>query len=157
MRDEIEAAALSVRPGPPKARDGAVDEAGIVLRQSLIAQAQPVERAGPKVLGDRVGRGDQLAQHLAPAIRLQVDGDPALVAVHHHEGRGLAADRGRRQLAGVVTVRRALDLDHVGAHVGEHKAANRPSHDVAELDNAHPGKGTSALVGFAVSAVARPP
>ena len=126
---------------------------GIALRQRLVAETEPVERARPEILGHDIGRADQLAQHLAPGIRLQVNGNPALVAVHHHESGGLAAYYGRRYFAGVVAVRRALNLYHVSAHVGEHEAAYRSCHHVTELDNAHSRERTSVPVCFPVTAV----
>ena len=39
-----------------------------------------------------------------------------------------------------VVALRLLHLDHVGAHVGEHQAADRARHDVRELDHPHAGE-----------------
>ena len=43
------------------------------------------------------------------------------------------AHRAARLVAGLGR----LDLDHVGAHVGEHLPAERPGHDLGELDHPH--------------------
>ncbi len=51
----------------------------------------------------------------------------ALVAVDGAERRVLAHAERARLVAGLGR----LDLDHVGAHVGEHLAAERPGHDLA--------------------------
>ena len=65
---------------------------------------------------------------------MQVDRDALLVAVEHREEAGASAEQPPRALA----VDR-LDLDDLGAHVGEHHAAGRPHDHVRELDDAQAG------------------
>jgi hypothetical protein len=79
-------------------------------------------------------------QDLFAAIGLQIEHDAALVAVHHQERGRLVANLRRHRMAGVVTVRRFLDLDHVGAHVGQHQGAGRPRHDMGEIDDLEAGE-----------------
>ena len=43
-------------------------------------------------------------------------------------------------MTGVVAVRPFLDLDDVGAHVGEHQGAGRPRHDMGEIDDLQAGE-----------------
>ena len=65
--------------------------------------------------------------------------DALLVAVEHREEAGARAE----QPARAVAVDR-LDLDHFGAHVGEHHAARRAHDHVRELDDAQAGRGAAA-------------
>ena len=108
--------------------------------QFLIAEAEPFHGARREVLDQHVGAGDQPAQDFLAAVGLQVEHDAALVAVHHQEGRGLVADLRRHGMPGVVAVRPFLDLDDVGAHVGEHQGAGRTSHHMGEIDDLQAGQ-----------------
>ena len=74
----------------------------------------------PIILDQHVGGSDEATQHRLSRLALEVECQAALVAVHHHEGRGLAIDVGRQRAAHVVAARKALDLDYVRAHIGEH-------------------------------------
>ena len=44
-------------------------------------------------------------------------------------------------MARVVALARALDLDHVGAEVGEQLARPRPGEDAGKVENANAGEG----------------
>src|SRR5262249_2998028 len=71
-------------------------------------------------------------------IGLEVDRDTALVAVEQQEKE--AVDRRVVHVpkpARTVAVRRALDLDHVGAEPGQHLRAARPRLVVGEIDDAN--------------------
>ena len=140
LRDQVEAAALGIRAGAPEARDLAVDQSRIDLAQRLVAQAEALHRALAEVLDCHVGGAQQSASDLQPFRVLEVHRDPALVAVHHQVGGGLALDDRRDRAAAVVAVRQLLQLDHVGAHVGEHQAAGRAGHDVRQLDHLEAGE-----------------
>jgi hypothetical protein len=43
---------------------------------------------------------------------------------------------------------RRLDLDHVGAHVGEQRAGERTGKEVRELDDPYPASGFGAVSSF---------
>ena len=71
----------------------------------------------------------------APVLRLEVDDDRALPAVERDE---VAADAGRdRHHVPVAVAGRRLDLDDVGAEVGEEHAAERAGDVLRVLDDAH--------------------
>ena len=69
---------------------------------------------------------------------LQVEHQAALVAVERGEAHALAVADRRRGAAHVAA--RRLDLDHVGAHVGEQRAAQRAGDEVRQLDDADAGE-----------------
>ena len=47
---------------------------------------------------------------------------------------------GRHAAPGIIAARNLLDLDHLGAHVGQHQRAGRPRHDVGQIDHLEAGK-----------------
>src|SRR5262249_21679297 len=87
-----------------------------------------------------VGVLQQPPQHALAVLMFQVDCDAALVAVHHQKRGGLIADLRRDHAARVVAVWNFLELDDVRAHVGEHQAAGRPRHHMAQLDDFQTGE-----------------
>src|SRR5690606_39073501 len=137
LRDEVEAALLSPRPAAAEPGDLAVDQAGIDIPQRLVAQPEPLHRVVAVVLDEHIGFGHELLQHLLAPRVLQVERDTPLVAIHHHEGRRLAIDVWRQHAAGIVTTVDLLDLDDLGAHVGQHQPTDGTRHDVAEVEHPH--------------------
>ena len=71
---------------------------------------------------------------------LEIERQSTLVAVHDQERRGHALDARLAIAARVVPAGELFDLDHVGAHVGEHHAAGGSGHDLCELEHAHAGE-----------------
>ena len=116
------------------------EPAGILGLERFITHAEFFHRAAPVVLGDYVRGGQHFAQHFAAAFGLEVDCDAALIAVHDHERRRLAAFQDRCEAAAVVAAGDLLDLDDIGAHVGEHHSADRARHDVSKFNDAHARK-----------------
>ena len=57
----------------PVAGDRAVDEAGVLRAQPLVADAEPVEHAGAERLEQDVVVADEPQQHLAAFLHLQVE------------------------------------------------------------------------------------
>src|SRR5580700_8597233 len=86
-------------------------------------------------------------QQRAAGIGFEVDGDAALVAVESAEEASSKADQPPGRIA-----RHRLDLDHVGAEVGEDQARARTHDGVAEFEHADAGKGQGAVgIGLSVS------
>ncbi len=75
-------------------------------------------------------------QQRAAVVGFEIDGEAALVAVESAEETGGEAG----EAAGRIAADR-LDLDHVGAEVGENEASARPHDGVAEFEHANAGKG----------------
>ncbi len=142
LRDEVEAAL--VRFGAVAAEPGhrAIDERLVLRGEHVVAEAQLVHRVAAEVLDEHVGGAHHPQQDRAAFGTLQIERDPALAAVHHQERRGNAVDTRLAVAARIVAARQLLDLDHVGAQVGEHDAARRPRHDLRELQHAHAGERT---------------
>ena len=101
----------------------------------VVADAPLFHRAGLEVVDQHVGRLEQLQQDVA-ALRLgEVERDRALVAVDAGEigGNTFGVER-RPPGAGLVALRR-LDLDHVGAVVGQHLAAIGTAQHARQVDH----------------------
>jgi hypothetical protein len=104
----------------------------------LRADADLVDHAGPQVLDQDVRRLAQTVQRLDVRGRLEVEHDRALVAVLavEVERRRAIRPEGRAPEARVVAALGLLDLDHVGAHVGQQHAGQRTGQSLAHLDDA---------------------
>ena len=68
---------------------------------------------------------------------LEVDGDRRLVAVHVEEVQEIALCKGRAHVARVVAQLRLLDLDHVGAKVGEDRRRVGRRQHLADFNHLH--------------------
>ena len=113
-------------PGPPgvravlaEPRDARDDEPRVAGVQHVGAEPELLQPPGPEVLDEHRCVGDEAEQDVAVGVVLEVEDDRALAAVGELEPQPLAvalvAPRHRAQAVAVG----ALDLDHVGAEVGE--------------------------------------
>ena len=126
------------------------DDGGVGGRERFEAEAPFGEPARAEVLDDEVAAGRD-PRHEGPALfRAEVDGERALAP----------GDRGPPQAVAVaghpppshrVALARRLDLDHLGAVVGQQLAGEGPGDEAAELEHAHAGQGTWARWTGAVS------
>ena len=116
-----------------EAGDGDEDELRVQRAQRLGVEAEARDRAGTEVLDEHIGRGGEPLQRRDAAGRLQVEHDRALVAVVVQE-RGGEPAAPPRDMAGVVA-RRRLDLDHVGALVGQDHGGQRSRDHRGEIDD----------------------
>ena len=106
--------------------------------QHVVADAPFVERARLEILDQDVGGLQHLHQHGAAALGGEVEPDRALVAVDADEiGRVLLVER-RAPVAHLVAGRR-LDLDDVGAVVGEDLRAIGAAEHARQIDHAQAG------------------
>ena len=146
-QEAVEAEVVHVVPGAiavgailAVAGDGAVDEPRIALAQALVADAQAVEHARPKRLEQHVGVLREAQQHLSALLGLQIDPDRALTAVQREEQRATRGLVGalvvRRRPADVVAQSGVLDLDHVGAEVGQQQRAEPTRKQPREVEDA---------------------
>ena len=105
--------------------DGAVDEARIDRSQRAVVEAEGGCPAGRPVLDHDVGAGDEVTGLAAAVLGRQVDDHAGLAAVPHLEaGQG----------AGPVAAR-WLDLDDIGAVIGEDHGDHRSRHALAEIND----------------------
>ena len=101
--------------------------------------------ASPPTLKFSISTSDarrQLANDAPPVLALEIDLDRAFAAIGGVEigGTEMAAvlpfDEGRAPAPRVVTGAFALDLDHVGAEVGENLPGPRSRQDAGEFQHA---------------------
>ena len=143
LDDGIVDALLGVGPAVAGAADRDVDQARIERAHGRFAEAQPIHHLRPEILHQHVGAGDQLAQDVDALGLLEVDRQRALAAVGRYEQGGELAGRIDRLAAAARDVAaRRLDLDHVGALVGQEHRGERPRHHAGEVDDPHPRQRT---------------
>src|SRR5664279_3620861 len=135
LRDVLVDLAVLVGTGA-EALDRGDDHARVVLVDVVPGQTHAVERAGREVFDQYVAGLDQPVEDIHALGMLGIDRYRTLAAVEHGEiqavGVGNVAQLPARDVAGA----RTLDLDHVGAHVGEQLGAGRPRLHVREVENA---------------------
>ena len=106
----------------PPAGHAPVDELFVARHTVVRPKAQAFGDARAKALEQGIGGFHQL-QHQFHAFRLlQIHGDGTAVA--------------RQHVAPATAAPNAIHADHLGAHVGQHHAAERPRPDARQLDNA---------------------
>ena len=92
----------------------------------VVAEAEALHDAGPERLDDDVGGAEQPIEDVFAVGRLQVDGERTPAAVPH----AVAVVRAERVAAG------RLDLDDVGALLGEQQHAERAGDSPREIEDA---------------------
>jgi hypothetical protein len=108
------------------------DQMRIFLAQFVGAKTLLVELTIAEILEEHIGAFQQPVHGLAILGLGEVEHDAALAAVEQRKERGShAAER-----AGLVA-RGRLDLDHLGAELGEDHAAGWAHHHVGHLDDPH--------------------
>ena len=117
----------------PEARDRAVDDPGVALRDRVVIESEPAHRVRPVVLDQDVGPVGQLPGQGEVAFVLQVEHHRALVPVDRQVvGRPTAIIGRRDEGPGVVPFGR-LDLDHVCTEVSQGHRGERPGQNPAEV------------------------
>ena len=123
-----------------EAGNAAMDQAGKALRQHLvIAEAPAFHVAGLEVLDQDVGVGQHLQDDRLAFRLAQIDRHRAFVAIDADEVAGVAFVERRAPVAHLVALRR-LDLDHVGAVIGQDHRAVRPAKHAGQVDDFQPGQ-----------------
>ena len=141
LADRVVAGPAAVRAFRTEAGDRAIDQPRIVGGERLIAEAEPVHRAGAEILDDDVGSERKLSRRRLAVLGLQVERDALLVAVHRAERAvvvGLAPHPER-----IAAVRR-LDLDDLGAQVRQQHAGERPADIAGEFEDLDAVEGAGA-------------
>jgi hypothetical protein len=129
-------------------------------RERLVAEPEPLHRAGLEVLRDHVVVDDEPLQQRDAARLFEVDPDALLAEVVAQIGRAhlapvVVADRGQR-VAARLALTRVLDLHHVGAQVREQLRRERHRLHLLDREDAHarerarPGARVGGLVGGGV-------
>ena len=151
LDQEIIARLARPRPVLAEAGDRGIDQPRVRRRKALVVEAEALEPAHLEVLDHHVGGGDQLFQPGEVVRVAEVAGDRGLAAVggveigRHPLGSPVGArpvEEGRAPAAGVVALGR-LDLDDLGAQIGQRLAGPRAGQNARQFDNLQPGQGRS--------------
>ena len=95
-----------------------------------------LQYAGAEVVENDIGLGHEGVEGLAAFLGAEIERDAPLVAIETEEVGALTIEEIRAQLARGVPRARLLDLDDVGAEVGQEPACERPPKDGGELEDA---------------------
>jgi hypothetical protein len=121
-----------------KTRDTAVYELGIQLRQSLVAKAQPVHDARPKVLNHHIALQSQRRGNLAPLRALQVYAYAPLVPIRSEVIAAVPIPE-RPPATGLIPSLGHLDLDHLRSHVSQQLGTKGARHGTRKIEYPDPG------------------
>jgi hypothetical protein len=136
----VERRCVGLGPDRPEARQPRDDQPRAPGVQRGRIEAEPGEPRGQHVGQKHVRPLDQAPQRRGGLRQRQVERNRALAAVVHVEvrGEGEVAREARetRQAVTVELAPRHLDLDHLGAQVGEQRAGRRRRHEARQLDDA---------------------
>ena len=140
-----EAGTVTVRTCLPVSADAQHDQAGIAAAELVIAQAPFLHGAGLEVLDQHVGLVDQLAHRIAAFGRAQIEHHTLLVAALHLPPHAEAVVQHAPLAQRVATalprgIRRRLDLDHLGAEIGQGLAGEGAGDQLAEFEDFEAGQ-----------------
>jgi hypothetical protein len=123
---------------------------GKFLAEALVGETQFLQLTERRGLDEELRRAEQLREDFAiGAILFQTENNTALVRVGVDEREaalGMLDVAGERRKQTVRIATRRLDLDDVGAQVGE-LTCRVGRRDVAQLDNAEMAEGAVVIVG----------
>lgn len=140
LNDVVVGRQSRVSPAFAEAVQSDEDQARVAGTQDLRRQSQLGEFLRPHVVDEHIGRVGQREQGFARSGLLEVQHDAALVAVDPEKQRRHAVFMGRSGIARAVALG-GLDLDDVGAIVGQRLRRVRAEHDRREIDHAHAAQG----------------
>ena len=117
---------VDVRAGRAVPADRGVDESWVDLGECVVADTESVHDARAERLDEHVGAADEVAEDVAALVGLEVARHRSLAPVEGQVRARLTGRRVWRHPADVVALARLLDLDDVGAEVGEHEGGVAP-------------------------------
>ncbi len=120
MRDLVDAGPIAIGTVLAKPGDAAIDE---TLAQRLIVDAETMLDVGAVVLDHHIGAFRQTMEDRAPLRLLEVERNGPLVAVQVLKVEAVTS---APEILGLVGVRGRLDLDDIGAPIGEMTHAGWP-------------------------------
>src|SRR5438876_795990 len=134
LHESLVPRAVLPRSRPAERGDGAVDETGVDRRQGVVAEAEALHGARPKILDEDVGALDEIPEDVGAFRGLQIECEIPLVSVDDEIRRRLPA-LVRRPGPRLVARAGVFHLDDVGPHVGQQHAAEGPREDTREIDD----------------------
>ena len=136
VRNAGEARAVLVGASLAVARDAHQHQAGVHGLQLVRPQAPLLHGAGPEILAEDVGLGDEALEERSTLGLAEVEGDGLLVALLREPSIAVAALAGRPEFAQRIARPRLLDLDDLGAELAEDGGCERPSDEGRKVDDA---------------------
>src|SRR5436190_20468377 len=136
LQDEIVPGLSGFRSARTVTGDRAAHETWRMFIEPRIGKAPLRQRAELEVVEQHIAFPREVGQYLLALLDAHVENERALVAIESEKISGFAFDKWRAPRPRVVAVRR-LDLDHVGAHVAEHHAAQRTCENAREIEHPH--------------------
>ena len=130
LRDLVEAGPVGVGAGLAEAGNAGIDEARIDLGERLVVDPEPLLHVGAEILHHDIGLLHHALEGGEPFGRLQVERHAALVAMQVLEVGALARPAHRLFQSG-----RRLDLDDIGAPVGELAHAGRSRAHAGQIEH----------------------
>ena len=115
-----------------------------------------LERAGPEVLDDHVGRLGEPAEHVLALRRAQVERHALAPAAFDRPEQRVAVDE-RPDLAHEVAAARLLDLDDFGALLAEQSRAERCGDPRAEVEDAQAARAVRLTLACSFFTASMPP
>jgi hypothetical protein len=142
---QVVGSVVPIRTGLPVGCDRGHDQSRVARGELGVAEPEGLELPGRTILDEDVGVRHQLFEEPPSRRGLQVQGDGPLARVQIEEERAAFAIRNvvreRAAIARRITLVWSLQLDDVGAEVGEQLRAEGGGHHPAELDDGEPGEG----------------
>jgi len=141
-RAGIESTALGFRPLGALAGPLGVDDLRVDLLQVVVVDLQAPSSRGQEAGQEDVGFLHQGVQHLAPAVGAEIEPEAAFVAAavldEEVEAVGAGNDAGADQAAQRIAAGGMLDLDDLGAPVGNHRPGTGHEEPFCHFDQADP-------------------
>ena len=137
VRGDVESGQIGVRPLVAVARHVGVDQAGIPGCDVLVLEAEALSGRMRRIDDQHVRPPDQPLEDVPRARRLEIERESPLVAVVEMPGIVVGGARLRRNLVRDpprIAARR-LDLDHVGAEVGQDHRRARTRDEARQVDH----------------------
>lgn len=136
--DQIVVAGLGgSRARRPEPRERAAHDGGIDDAQRLVREAELVGQVTAHVVVHAVRHAHEVVEDRSPLGVRQIERDGFLAAIEGLKVERIALDLPRRYVArDVASDRWILDLDDLGAEVGEHLCAERPGAELRNRQNA---------------------
>ena len=144
---EVVAGQVGPRPGAAETGDRTDDKSRIDRQQLRRTQPQLGGAGGAEVLQHHVATAGQVVKDLHAFGLGQVEREAALVAVTGEVIGAEFADERRPPGARLVAGAGPLDLQHLGAEVAEHLAAERPGQYPRGVQHAQPRQGAGRVGG----------
>ena len=156
---KVVAGSFRVGPGLTETSHRAINEPRVEAVKRIVVEAELGEPADLEVLDQDIRARRKPAHDFAAPIGCEVGDNRALAAIARVEigGRRLAIRLDKRRSPGARFVAaRALDLDDVGAEIGQRLARRRAGEHARELDDAQAGKRARAQKNACRPVCARP-